>query len=412
MTTDVGAVAREVGTLPAWSAALAVVAHPDDESFGLGAVLDAFARSGTAVSVLCLTRGEASTVSGVTGDLAALRAAELKGAAAALGLDRAELLSYPDRALGSVPAASLAKEITDAIEWSGAQGLVVFDPSGVTGHRDHAAATLAALEAAKGLDLPVLGWTIPRAVAEQLNEEFDTGFFGHEPDDVDLTVAVDRNRQRMASLAHASQAVPTSVLWRRLELLGDVEYLRWLRRSDPATRDSATKESQAKESQATDSATTDSAATAPAATTHSAATEPTADIATMRVEYRDGDRFDIDVRSHRITVDQPVDVGGEDVGPTPTELFVAGLASCVAFYARRYLRRHKLDATGLVVETSYRMGTKPARVAAVDISIQLPHEIPQQRRDGLLAVATHCTVHNSITTEPEIGITLAPAMRP
>lgn len=397
MTTDVGSVATEAGTLPAWSAALAVVAHPDDESFGLGAVLDALARSGTAVSVLCLTRGEASTVSGVTGDLAALRAAELKGAATALGLDRAELLSYPDRALGSVPAANVAEEVAHAIEWSGAEGLVVFDPSGVTGHRDHAAATMAALEAAKALDLPVLGWTVPRAVAEQLNEEFDTGFVGHDPDDVDLTVAVDRNRQRMASLAHASQAVPTSVLWRRLELLGDVEYLRWLRRADPDTTASA--------------AATASAATVPAAT-EPAATEPAADLATMRVEYREGDRFDIDVRSHRITVDQPVDVGGEDVGPTPTELFVAGLASCVAFYARRYLRRHKLDATGLVVETSYRMGTRPARVASVDISIRLPREIPEQRRDGLLAVASHCTVHNSITTEPEIGITLAPVSRP
>lgn len=396
MTTDVGAVRREAGTLPAWSAALAVVAHPDDESFGLGAVLDALARSGTAVSVLCLTRGEASTVGGVTGDLGALRAVELKGAAAALGLHRAELLSYPDRALGTVPLADLAKEVADAAEWSGAQGLVVFDPSGVTGHRDHTAATMAALEAGKALDLPVLGWTVPRAVAEQLNEEFDTGFVGHDPHEVDLTVAVNRDRQRMASLAHASQAVPTSVLWRRLELLGDVEYLRWLRRADRAS---------------TVSAATASAATAPAATAP-AATDPSADLATMRVEYREGDRFDIQVRSHRITVDQPVDLGGEDVGPTPTELFVAGLASCVAFYARRYLRRHKLDATGLAVETSYRLGTKPARVAAVDISIQLEHEIPEQRRDGLLAVASHCTVHNSITTAPEIGITLAPVARP
>jgi LmbE family N-acetylglucosaminyl deacetylase len=36
---------------------LAVVAHPDDESFGLGAVLSAFIDSGTRVSVLCFTRG-------------------------------------------------------------------------------------------------------------------------------------------------------------------------------------------------------------------------------------------------------------------------------------------------------------------------------------------------------------------
>ncbi|MGB8501155.1 PIG-L deacetylase family protein, partial [Mycobacterium sp.] len=48
-------------SLPAWSSVLAVVTHPDDESFGLGAILDAFNRAGTRTSVLCLTHGEAST---------------------------------------------------------------------------------------------------------------------------------------------------------------------------------------------------------------------------------------------------------------------------------------------------------------------------------------------------------------
>jgi hypothetical protein len=41
-------------------------------------------------------------------------------------------------------------------------------------------------------------------------------------------VTVDRTRQRLASHAHKSQALPSSVLWRRLELLGDTESLRWL----------------------------------------------------------------------------------------------------------------------------------------------------------------------------------------
>jgi LmbE family N-acetylglucosaminyl deacetylase len=98
----------------------------------------------------------------------------------------------------------------------------------VTGHPDHTAAAAAALAAAATLALPVLAWTLPRQVAARLNAELGTGFVGHEPADVDLVVTVDRDRQRVASLAHASQAVPTSVLWRRLELLGDVEHLRRL----------------------------------------------------------------------------------------------------------------------------------------------------------------------------------------
>ena len=131
------------------------------------------------------------------------------------------------------------------------------------------------------------------------------------------------------------------------------------------------------------------------------------DAETMRVLWQADDRFDIQVRGHTLTVDQPVEIGGADVGPTPTELFVAGLASCVAFYARRYLRRHRIDPVGLEVITSYRMGTRPARVAVVDMEIQLPTELPARRHAGLLAQAGHCTVHTSIAQPPEITITLS-----
>ena len=58
----------------------------------------------------------------------------------------------------------------------------------------------------------------------------DTGqdFAGQPPDRIDLRVRVSRERQRRAALLHASQISPGAVLWRRLRLLGDREYLRWL----------------------------------------------------------------------------------------------------------------------------------------------------------------------------------------
>ena len=76
----------------------------------------------------------------------------------------------------------------------------------------------------------------------------------------------------------------------------------------------------------------------------------------LTVAHRGGDRFRIRVRGQEIKVDQPVGDGGEDTTPTPTELFVTGLASCVAFYERRYLARHGLPADGLEVAA----GTRPA----------------------------------------------------
>lgn len=136
-------------------------------------------------------------------------------------------------------------------------------------------------------------------------------------------------------------------------------------------------------------------------------TAPAPSATLVRVDHLTGDEFTIGVRGHRLTVDQPVDAGGRDTAPTPTELFVAGLASCVAFSARRYLARHGLPTEGLAVDAAYEMGSRPARVAAVDLQLHLPAGVPEARREPLLAVASHCTVHNTLTTEPEIVVRLA-----
>ncbi len=214
--------------LPAWRSVLVVVAHPDDESFGLGAVIDALVSRGASVTVLCLTHGEASTLHGSAADLAALRESELRTAAAALGCVATVLRDHPDGALGEIPPSVLMDDVLAVARQSESEGLLVFDPSGVTGHPDHAAAGRAAVTAARELGLPLLAWTLPADVAAQLNDEHGGAFIGHRPEEVDLVLDVDRTRQLVAVRAHVSQAVPSSVLWRRLELLGDVEHLRWI----------------------------------------------------------------------------------------------------------------------------------------------------------------------------------------
>jgi putative redox protein len=131
----------------------------------------------------------------------------------------------------------------------------------------------------------------------------------------------------------------------------------------------------------------------------------------ITVRHLGGDRFTMDVRGHTITVDQPDDAGGEDTAPTPTELFVAGLASCVAFYARRYLVRHAIPDDGLEVAMDYALGGRPTRVTDVAIRITPPAGLPAERRAAFLAVASHCTVHNTLHEPPvvDIALTAAPA---
>jgi putative redox protein len=127
----------------------------------------------------------------------------------------------------------------------------------------------------------------------------------------------------------------------------------------------------------------------------------------LEVDHVHGDAFEIEIRGHRLTVDQPVDAGGADLGPTPTELFAASLAACVGFYAGRFLRRHGLSADGLVVACEATMSSElPARVATITLRLRGLPELSEQRRAVLLAVVEHCTVHNSIRQAPQVHIEL------
>jgi uncharacterized OsmC-like protein len=125
----------------------------------------------------------------------------------------------------------------------------------------------------------------------------------------------------------------------------------------------------------------------------------------MDVRFVSGEAYEVAVRGHRLMVDQPVDAGGEDNAPTPTELFVASLATCVAFYAGRYLTRHGFNRNGLGVSVGFDMADdRPARVAAVRLTVRVPADLPAERMPGLQAVVSHCTVHNSLTTPPDVTI--------
>lgn len=213
---------------PPFQSALAVCAHPDDESFGLGAVLSTLADAGTRVSVLCFTRGEASTLHQEDEDLAAVRSRELVAAARSLGIAQTELLDYPDGGLDAQPLDELAGHVVQIAGMIDADVLVTFDRGGITGHPDHEQATQASLVAARMLEVDVLAWAVPETVADTLNREFGATFVGRLNDECDILMTVDRAKQFAAIADHRSQSSANPVLWRRLDLLGDHEHLRYL----------------------------------------------------------------------------------------------------------------------------------------------------------------------------------------
>ncbi len=123
------------------------------------------------------------------------------------------------------------------------------------------------------------------------------------------------------------------------------------------------------------------------------------------VRHEQGDRFTISVRGHHISIDQPVEDGGDDMGPTPSELFVASLAGCVGFFAERFLVRHDISTEGLAVRATYDYAEDaPSRVASIDVRLVIPDGFPESKIPTLMRVVDRCTVHNSLRQVPQVLI--------
>ena len=129
-----------------------ILAHPDDETFGVGGTLVKYAAAGVECHSLSLTRGEA----GSNGDpsspiprerLGQTRALELAESGRRIGLRSTSCFTYADGALDQQPPTDVIREIVRWLRVSRPHVVITWGPDGGYGHPDHIAAGELALRA-------------------------------------------------------------------------------------------------------------------------------------------------------------------------------------------------------------------------------------------------------------------------
>jgi LmbE family N-acetylglucosaminyl deacetylase len=126
---------------------MAILAHPDDESLGLGGVLARYAAEGIETTIITATRGESGRFRGERDGpnhpgpegLARIREAELRNAARVLGIQEPILLGYRDGALDQADPREVISRIGGHLRAVRPQVVLTFAPDGAYGHPDHIA---------------------------------------------------------------------------------------------------------------------------------------------------------------------------------------------------------------------------------------------------------------------------------
>ena len=114
-------------------------------------------------------------------------------------------------------------------------------------------------------------------------------------------------------------------------------------------------------------------------------------------------RVDAQVGQHVVHTDQPIDNGGEDVAPSPFDLFLASLGACAGIFVQGFCAKRGLSTEGIrVIErASYGPG---GVLSGVDLELQLPATFPEKYRDAVVRVVEECSVKRAIAAQPHFTV--------
>jgi putative redox protein len=113
---------------------------------------------------------------------------------------------------------------------------------------------------------------------------------------------------------------------------------------------------------------------------------------------RQGYEHELEIREHRLIVDEPEEEGGGDAGPRPTELLAAALASCTAITIEMYANRKELELGQVEVSVDYEPGSRDTP-PHFDLRIRIPADLSDDQRKRILAIAGKCPVHRTLKSQ-------------
>lgn len=112
-------------------------------------------------------------------------------------------------------------------------------------------------------------------------------------------------------------------------------------------------------------------------------------------------KTEIQSKNHIIMADEPIDVGGQDLGFTPTELLESSLAACTAMTIRMYADRKGWDLEKVEIKVGFKRNISTNQIIFKK-EIQLFGNLDHDQRDKLLEMGSKCPIQKMITGDVSV----------
>jgi putative redox protein len=129
------------------------------------------------------------------------------------------------------------------------------------------------------------------------------------------------------------------------------------------------------------------------------------------LDAQDGFTTSMKLGKHYLTADEPMEVGGNDFGPSPYELVSAALSACTAMTVQMYAKRKGWPLENIEVHTSYGKSyaidceaceSTEAKIDTFQRTIKLTGALDAGQIKRVLEIADKCPVHRTLHSETQI----------
>uniref|UniRef100_UPI00359362AA OsmC family protein n=1 Tax=Aquiflexum sp. TaxID=1872584 RepID=UPI00359362AA len=121
--------------------------------------------------------------------------------------------------------------------------------------------------------------------------------------------------------------------------------------------------------------------------------------------FGDGYTSEIKTPFHHLLADEPKEVGGDNLGPTPYDLLMASLGTCTVMTLKMYAERKGWDLKEIVAymdhdkvhkEDSEDFDKKGSKVSRFTRSLEIKGDLNDEMKEKLLEIANKCPVHRTL----------------
>lgn len=124
----------------------------------------------------------------------------------------------------------------------------------------------------------------------------------------------------------------------------------------------------------------------------------------IKVNFLDKLRLEAKFDDFKVIADQPIRYKGDGSAPGPFDYFLASYALCAAYFVKLYCDTRNIPTENIRLSQNNIVDPENRYQQTFKIQVELPPDIPEVDRRGILASIERCTVKKVVQTGPEFVI--------